>query len=69
MSSIIYRELSIIGSTAFCHEIETVLSLFASGTLDPAPLITHTFPLEAAQQAFETAADPGANAIKVMVIP
>jgi L-iditol 2-dehydrogenase len=69
MRSVIYRELSIIGSTGFSHEFETALSLIASGKLDPAPLITHTFPLEEAQKAFETAADPGANAIKVMVIP
>jgi len=69
MRSVIYREVSIIGSTAFSHEIETVLALFASGRLDPAPLITHTFPLEAAQKAFETASDPGAKSIKVMIIP
>ena len=69
MQSVIYREISIIGSTAFSYEIETVLSLFAAGKLDPMPLVTHTFPLEAAQKAFETAADPGAKAIKVLIIP
>jgi threonine dehydrogenase-like Zn-dependent dehydrogenase len=69
MRTVIYRELSIIGSTAFSSEIETVMSLCASGKLDPKPLITHSFPLEEAQQAFQSAADPGSNSIKVMVIP
>jgi 2-desacetyl-2-hydroxyethyl bacteriochlorophyllide A dehydrogenase len=69
MRIVIYRELSIIGSTGFTHEFDTTLSLIASGKLNPAPVITHTFPLEEAQKAFQTAADPKANAIKVMVIP
>ncbi len=67
--NVIYRELSIIGSTAFTYEIETVLTLFASGKLNPQPLITHTYPLDAVQEAFETAANPGAGSIKVMVLP
>jgi len=46
-----------------------VLSLFATGELNDKPLITHTFPLEAAQKAFETAADPESKAIKVMIVP
>ena len=54
---------------SMAEEAGAVLSLFASGRLDPMPLVTHTFPLEAAQKAFETAADPGAKAIKVLIIP
>jgi L-iditol 2-dehydrogenase len=66
---IIYREVSIIGSTAFTYEIETALALMAGGRLNVRPLITHTFPLERAQEAYETAADPGSRSIKVLVIP
>ena len=69
MRSVIYRELSIIGSTAFSHEIEAVLSLFAAGKLDPTLLITHRFSLESVQEAFETAANPASESIKVLVIP
>jgi L-iditol 2-dehydrogenase len=69
MRSLIYRELSIIGCTAFSHEVDTALALMASGRLQAKPLITHTFPLEAAQKAFQTAADPAADSIRVLIIP
>jgi 2-desacetyl-2-hydroxyethyl bacteriochlorophyllide A dehydrogenase len=69
MHSVIYRELSIIGCSAFSHEVATALALIACGHLQVKPLITHTFPLDAAQEAFETAADPAANSIKVLIVP
>jgi threonine dehydrogenase-like Zn-dependent dehydrogenase len=69
MRTLIYRELAILGCTAFSHEVETALALLASGGLQAKPLITHTFPLDQAQEAFQTAADPAANSIKVMIIP
>ena len=69
LRKIIYREVTIIGSTAFTYEIETALALMAGGRLNVRPLITHTFPLERSQEAFETAADQGSRSIKVLVIP
>ena len=66
---LIYREVAIIGCTAFTYEIETALALMAGGRLNVRPLITHTFPLDRAQEAYETAADPGTKSIKVLVIP
>jgi 2-desacetyl-2-hydroxyethyl bacteriochlorophyllide A dehydrogenase len=66
---LIFREVSIIGCTAFTYEIETALALMAGGRLDVRTLVTHTFPLERAQEAFQTAADAGSRSIKVLVIP
>jgi threonine dehydrogenase-like Zn-dependent dehydrogenase len=64
---ILFRELAILGCTGFTHEIDTVLSMMAVGTLDVKSLITHRFALEETQAAFETAADAKARAIKVVV--
>jgi len=69
MRTVIYREISIVGCCGFTHEVETALALIASSRLQVKPLITHTFPLDAAQQAFQTAADPAADSIKVLVVP
>ena len=69
MRTVIYREISIVGCCGFTHEVETALALIASGRLQVKPLITHTFPLAEVQQAFQTAADPAADSIKVLVVP
>ena len=46
-----------------------VVALYGDGILDPAPLVTHHFPLEAVDGAFAalTAADGGA--VKILVHP
>jgi L-iditol 2-dehydrogenase len=41
--------------------------LVSSGKMDVKPLITHTFRIEEAVKAFETASDPTAGAIKVQI--
>jgi 2-desacetyl-2-hydroxyethyl bacteriochlorophyllide A dehydrogenase len=46
-----------------------VTGLYASGTLDPAPLVTHRFPLDQAEAAFETLTAPDSNAVKILVHP
>jgi len=68
MRTLIYREISVIGCTAFSYEIDATLALIASGRLAVAPLITRTFPLDSVQEAYETAADPKSNSVKVMVL-
>jgi 2-desacetyl-2-hydroxyethyl bacteriochlorophyllide A dehydrogenase len=67
MKALIYREISVIGCTGFTYELPKTISLIAQGKLNVKPLITHSFPLEEAQQAFETAIDRGAGAIKVVL--
>jgi 2-desacetyl-2-hydroxyethyl bacteriochlorophyllide A dehydrogenase len=66
---LLFSEVSIVGFTGFSHEGELVLNLIEAHKIEVKSLITHTFALEDAQLAFETACDPSANAIKVMIIP
>jgi threonine dehydrogenase-like Zn-dependent dehydrogenase len=46
-----------------------VTGRYAAGELDPAPLITHRFDLEAVDQAFAALTAPGADAVKILVRP
>ena len=69
MRTLIFREIAVLGCTGFTNESDTVLDLVAKGALDVNSLITHDFPLEKVQAAFEAAADPSTQSIKVMVHP
>lgn len=44
------------------------ISLVSSGMIDLKPLVTHRFSLEEGDQAFKTASDPSAKAIKVQIL-
>lgn len=66
---ILHKELMLIGCTGANDEWTEAVDLVANGVVDPAPLITHEFPLEQAQEAMDTLADPAAEAIKVLLIP
>ena len=61
------RETTVIpiylGRDAFPEAIE----LLAAGTIDAGPLVSHTFPLERATEAMDTALNAGAGAVKVMI--
>jgi threonine dehydrogenase-like Zn-dependent dehydrogenase len=46
-----------------------VTGRYAAGELDPAPLVTHRFALEAVDQAFAALTAPGADAVKILVHP
>jgi len=46
-----------------------VVSLFATGALDPRPLISHRFRLDQYDRAFETLRDREAGALKVQLAP
>jgi len=71
-----FKELEIIGSNAFsvesyqgrtAHAFEFFLSFLAEQRFDPAPLVTHQFPLDQYQQAFNLlAGKSGSNAVKVV---
>ena len=47
------------------HDYDVTLDLIASGKAPARRLLTHTFPLDQAQQAFDTAADKESRSIKV----
>jgi threonine dehydrogenase-like Zn-dependent dehydrogenase len=46
-----------------------VVRLYAGGILDPAPLVSHRFPLEGVEDAFASLGDPDGDAVKILVRP
>jgi threonine dehydrogenase-like Zn-dependent dehydrogenase len=54
---IVVKELSVIGSR--CGPFKEAIALLNSGKVDPAPLITKTFPLKDAPEAIQIAQKPG----------
>ena len=69
------RELTV--TWAFCYgrregekEFQIALNLMGAGKLDPAPLITHRFPLDEIREAFAVAAGRDTHSsVKVLVLP
>jgi L-idonate 5-dehydrogenase len=57
MMAITAKELSLKGSFRFHEEFQTGVSLMQKGLIDVTPLITHTYDLDEAVQAFEMASD------------
>jgi L-idonate 5-dehydrogenase len=55
ISLAITRELQLLGSFRFNDEIDEVIAALADGSLRIAPVITHTFPLGRALEAFDVA--------------
>lgn len=63
MSALVVDEITIIGSR--CGPFAPALRMLESGLVDPAPLISATFPLEEGVEALARAASPGA--LKVLL--
>jgi len=61
------RELTLRWCRRFCHNFPRTIALAASGKLDIAALITHSFPLERTQEAFDLVAENRDNVLKVSV--
>ncbi|MEO0679409.1 MAG: L-idonate 5-dehydrogenase [Pseudomonadota bacterium] len=51
------KELDLRGSFRFHEEFETAVALMRGGLIDVRPLITHTLPLDRAEEAFRVASD------------
>ena len=62
----ITRELKLIGSFRFNDELDEVLLALADGSLNVAPILTHTFPLSEIQEALAVASDPSRSS-KVLI--
>ena len=65
LSRIVVNELHVIGSR--CGPFPEALDALSSGRLDPAPLISATYPLAKAMKAFEYAAQ--SSVLKVLLYP
>nr|XP_039252292.1 sorbitol dehydrogenase-like [Styela clava] len=59
------REVDIKGVFRYCNTWPTAISMLASGQINVKPLVTHRFPLEKSQEAFEYTRD--GKGIKVML--
>lgn len=67
LQPLLFKEITIIGNTAFVFEIQPFIYFVSSGRIDVKPIITHVFSLDDVQKAFETAADQFSGAVKVMI--
>lgn len=61
ISLAITRELTLTGSFRFIDEIDEVIAALADGSLFVDPILTHSFPLGKALDAFAVAADPSVS--------
>ncbi|MFT4043376.1 MAG: zinc-binding dehydrogenase [Gordonia sp. (in: high G+C Gram-positive bacteria)] len=66
LGDLVTREVNWLGSYRFEDEITAAVAAMADG-LDVEPLITHTFGIDDAVQAFETAADRTSGSSKVLL--
>lgn len=64
---ILHKEIDIVGCTGANDETQIAIDMMASGAIDVAPLITHSFGLAEAQAAFDAMADPNVDTIKVQI--
>lgn len=65
--SVVRREVTIVGSMIYQDEFPEAIRLLADGAVQPAPLLTHRFPLAEIDRAFAAHQDPAS--IKVAVVP
>ncbi|KAJ6083120.1 hypothetical protein N7467_007255 [Penicillium canescens] len=61
------REIDLQFQQRYVNMWPRAIRVLSSGTVDLTKLVTHTFPLENAIIAFETAADPSSGSIKVLI--
>ncbi|MBR4080921.1 MAG: alcohol dehydrogenase catalytic domain-containing protein [Clostridia bacterium] len=66
-SLFVSREIRLQGAQGYCWDFLLAIDIARKLPLDE--MITHRFPLEQLQQAVETAMDPAAGALKVIVHP
>ena len=69
----LFREISLIGNTAFVfNEIQSFIDFVSRGRINLKPIITHEFPIEQVQEAFElltTKSSSSDETVKVIIKP
>ena len=61
------KELTVQWCRRFCHDFPRAIALVASGAIDVGRLLTHSFPLERAGEAFELVSNARDNVLKVSI--
>ena len=66
------KEQTIVFSSCYSivdsyHDFEIAIDLLSSGRVPLPQIVTHTYPLDAIQQGFETAYDKSSGSIKVQI--
>jgi len=64
-----HKELRIICGRRSAHKSSEALRLIGTGEFDTSLMITHRFPLEQAQKAFELTRDYSGGVVKAIVLP
>jgi L-iditol 2-dehydrogenase len=68
LGRVIYREVSVIGCSAYSTENDAAMRLLERKELSIGHLLTHKFELCKAQEAFETATNQESKCVKVVLI-
>ncbi|MDH3453181.1 MAG: L-idonate 5-dehydrogenase [Gammaproteobacteria bacterium] len=63
---VVAKEIDVRGSFRFHEEFQWAVNLLSAGKIDISPIISHTFPVRSALDAFETAMDRS-TAMKVLI--
>jgi len=63
----VQKEISLTGSQGYHWDFQRAIELVRDGKVELEKMITHKFPLEQTQEAFETLIDQDQNAIKVVI--
>ncbi|OQR73901.1 sorbitol dehydrogenase-like [Tropilaelaps mercedesae] len=61
------KEIDIRGVFRYANCYPTAIELISTGRVNVKPLITHRFPLEEAERAFETTQSDAGGAVKVII--
>lgn len=71
---VIIKELQLSGSNIYGYsgvrrDFELAIEMISSGKIDTRKILTHKFPLERSQEAFETALNKATRSVKVLISP
>ena len=61
------REIDVRGIFRYANCYPRAISMVATGKVDLKPLVSHRFPLEKVQEAFQTSKCPKSGAMKIMI--